>query len=141
MQARDIALENSNGQIDVAHVLAALLEDQQGLLRSLISKAGGDAVACHRTVQKLLVRLPRQDPAPVSQAYWFIGIRLREPCFAFSPTQDDISASAPLLRVLKAAQALQKTTKESLLAVDHLLLALAEDKGMVCRHIACYECY
>ncbi len=60
-----MAVENCNTQIEVIHLVAALLDDQAGLARSVVDKAGGDMVSCNRAVQKALVRVPRQDPAPV----------------------------------------------------------------------------
>jgi ATP-dependent Clp protease ATP-binding subunit ClpB len=106
-KARDLATESGNLQYDVVHLLCALFEDEDKLTRAVVEKAGGNADACYNTCQKLLVRLPRQEPPP-----------------------DEVNASHALIRVLKAGQKLQKANKEALLAVDHVLVALADEKVM-----------
>lgn len=58
----------------------------QSLFTSAISKAGGDPSVVNRAIQKLVVRLPTQDPPP-----------------------DDTSLSQATHRVLREAQNLQKT--------------------------------
>lgn len=58
----------------------------QSLFNSAISKAGGDPAVVNRAIQKLVVRLPAQDPPP-----------------------EDISLSQATHRVLREAQNLQKT--------------------------------
>ena len=57
-----------------------------------------------RGLQKLIVRLPTQDPPP-----------------------DDTSLSSALLKVLREAQSIQKNMHDSYIAQDHLLLALIKD--------------
>jgi ATP-dependent Clp protease ATP-binding subunit ClpB len=51
----------------------------------ILSKAGGDATAFQRALQKLLVRVPAQDPPP-----------------------DDIEMSSAASKLLRAAQKIQK---------------------------------
>ena len=71
----------------------------QSLFASAISKAGGDPAVVNRAIQKLVVRLPAQDPPP-----------------------EDISLSQATHRVLREAQNLQKTmvcTARHLFALLH----------------------
>jgi ATP-dependent Clp protease ATP-binding subunit ClpB len=63
--------------------------------------------AIKRALQKLLVRLPQQSPPP-----------------------DETSFSGTALKVLREAQALQKTMHDSYIAQDHLLLALLKDSSI-----------
>jgi len=106
--AKEVATELKNVQIYPAHLALTLFEDPEGLARQICSKLNVDVQQLIRSFRKLCNRLPVQDPAP-----------------------EDISASQPLIRVLKGAQELQKKNKDSHLAIDHLLLALPkEDKDV-----------
>ena len=60
-----------------------------------------------RALQKQIVRLPTQDPAP-----------------------DDITISSATLKVLREAQSIQKNMHDSYIAQDHLLLALLKDPSI-----------
>jgi ATP-dependent Clp protease ATP-binding subunit ClpB len=73
----------------------------------VIQKAGGDATIVKRGIQKLIVRLPAQSPAP-----------------------DETTLSSAALKVLREAQSLQKTMHDSYIAQDHLLLALIKDSSI-----------
>lgn len=77
------------------------------LFVSVIDKAGGDATLLKRAIQKQIVRLAAQDPAPT-----------------------DVSMSAATLKVLREAQSLQKTMHDSYIAQDHILLALLKDPNV-----------
>lgn len=111
-----------------AHIAFALLNEGAGegsghsLFNSVIQKAGGDPVSTHkasttdltltilpqalvqRGLQKIIVRLPAQQPAP-----------------------EDVSLGGPALKVIREAQSLQKTMHDSYIAQDHLLLAVLKD--------------
>ncbi|KAL2886383.1 Heat shock protein hsp98 [Ceratocystis lukuohia] len=77
------------------------------MFRQVIERARGDAQAFDRALKKALVRLPTQDPPPES-----VGL-------------------APSFHaVLRKAMDLQKLQKDSFIAVDHLIVALAEDHSM-----------
>lgn len=58
-----------------------------------------------RELSALLKKVPKQNPAPL-----------------------DVGLSSDCLRLLKAAQTIQKKNKEAHLAVDHVLLALSQEK-------------
>ncbi|KAJ2906687.1 P-loop containing nucleoside triphosphate hydrolase protein [Zalerion maritima] len=74
------------------------------LLRQVVERAQGDPQLFHRALQKLLVRLPSQDPPP-----------------------ENVSMAPSFSNVLRKAEDLRKTAKDSYVAVDHLITALAED--------------
>jgi ATP-dependent Clp protease ATP-binding subunit ClpB len=75
--------ETSNGEAKGALPAG---KQTQSLFVSAISKAGGDPAAVNRVIQKLVVRLPAQEPPP-----------------------EDASLSQATHRVLREAQNLQKT--------------------------------
>ncbi|KAJ7597031.1 P-loop containing nucleoside triphosphate hydrolase protein [Mycena floridula] len=115
--AIQLAKDHANAQVHPAHIAFALLDEGEpvvggvnppsSLFSSVIDKSGGDPVAVKRTLQKLIVRLPTQNPPP-----------------------DDTSLSTASLKVLREAQNLQKTMHDSYIAIDHLLLALLKDPGI-----------
>ncbi|PRP88370.1 AAA ATPase domain-containing protein [Planoprotostelium fungivorum] len=107
MAARDLALENSHPQLSPIHVALALLADEGGLAKSICNKASIDPQLIERGLKKLLVRLPAQDPPP-----------------------SEVSGSGAFNKLLKNATEIQKKQEDAHLAVDHLLLALDEDRDV-----------
>jgi ATP-dependent Clp protease ATP-binding subunit ClpB len=74
------------------------------LFEAVVEKAGGEPAALKRAMNKLVVRIPTQDPPP-----------------------EDIHLSSAALKVLREAQELQKTMHDTYIAQDHILLALIKD--------------
>ncbi|KAF0697051.1 Aste57867_12235 [Aphanomyces stellatus] len=99
--AESLAADRGHAQITPWHVATVLFRDKEGLARRLAEKAGADGDAIARQVTAHLSLLPSQTPAP-----------------------DQISIDSALTKVLKAAIAMRKATKDTHLAVDHLVLAL-----------------
>ncbi|MEJ7832512.1 MAG: ATP-dependent chaperone ClpB [Nocardioides sp.] len=85
------------------HVLVALLRQEDGVSRNLVTKAGVDAAALTRQAESVLDALPRASGATVQQP----------------------AASAALTRVLAAALDLAKGMTDDYVATEHLLIALA----------------
>ncbi|KAI0840592.1 heat shock protein [Hypoxylon sp. FL0890] len=77
------------------------------LFRQVIERAHGDPQLFDRALKKSLVRLPSQDPPP-----------------------ETVSMSPSFQNVLRKAQELQRTQKDTYIAVDHLITALAEDAAI-----------
>ena len=75
------------------------------LFKQVVERAHGDPQIMDRSLKKALVRLPSQDPPP-----------------------EHVTMSPPLAKVIRAATELQKTQKDSFVAIDHLILALAQDQ-------------
>jgi len=76
------------------------------LFKQVIEKANGDFQAFERGIKKSLVRLPSQDPPP-------------EP-----------SLSPAFSKIIREAQKLQKTQRDSFVAQDHLIAALSQDTAI-----------
>ncbi|KIW31152.1 hsp98-like protein [Cladophialophora immunda] len=74
------------------------------LFRQVIERAHGDIQLLDRALKKALVRLPSQDPPP-----------------------EHVTMSPSLSKVIRSAQELQKTQKDTYVAIDHLITALAQD--------------
>ncbi|KKA31051.1 hypothetical protein TD95_002958 [Thielaviopsis punctulata] len=117
-----LAEQYGHSQLLPVHLAVSLLDpppdrskDQQNItpgsnitmFRQVIDRAHGDAQAFDRALKKALVRLPTQEPAP-----------------------ENVSLAPSFHAVLKKATDLQKLQKDSFIAVDHLIVALAEDHSI-----------
>ena len=124
--SNDLATQYSHSQILPLHLAVSLLDppvdeskDQQTtvnashaastapLFRQVVDRAHGDPQLLDRAMKKALVRLPSQDPPP-----------------------EHISVSPQFQKVLRSASELQKTQKDSFIAIDHLITALAQDSSI-----------
>ncbi|KAI1429307.1 putative heat shock protein [Xylaria sp. FL1777] len=116
--AMALAEQYAHSQLLPIHLAISLLDpppdqskDQQNnptptssLLRQVVERAHGDPQLFDRALKKTLVRLPSQDPPP-----------------------ETVSMSPSFSTVLRKANELQKTQKDTYIAVDHLISALSED--------------
>ncbi|KAI9721291.1 MAG: Heat shock protein hsp98 [Candelaria pacifica] len=124
--AHELANQYAHPQILPLHLAVSLLDppedqskDQQTatnashtsaslpLFRQVVDRAHGDPQLLDRSMKKALVRLPSQDPPP-----------------------EHVSISPQFSKALRSANGLQKTQKDSFIAVDHLILALAQDSSI-----------
>lgn len=74
------------------------------LFRQVVERAHGDPQLLDRSLMKLLVRLPSQDPPP-----------------------ETVAVSPQLAKVIRSATDLSKTQKDSFVAIDHLIQAVSQD--------------
>ena len=122
--AEALAVEYAHPQIVPVHLAVSLIDpppdlskDQQAsaghsshagtsmpLFRQVVERAHGDPQLLDRALKKALVRQPSQDPPP-----------------------DHVPVSPALSKVIRAADALSKTQKDSFVAVDHLIQAICQD--------------
>ena len=124
--AHELAQQYAHSQILPLHLAVSLLDppideskDQQQamnathtagnspLFRQVVDRAHGDPQQLDRVMKKALVRLPSQDPPP-----------------------EHVSISPQFSKVLRGANDLQKTQKDSYIAVDHLIQALSQDPSI-----------
>jgi ATP-dependent Clp protease ATP-binding subunit ClpB len=116
--ATSLAHDFSNQQIMPLHLASALLNPSidgspdtastaTPLFKRVIERADGDLKEFERALNKAIVRLPTQYPAPESA-----------------------KLSIQFAKVLRAAAELQKTHNDAYLALDHLITALVEDNGI-----------
>ncbi|KAI0195371.1 heat shock protein HSP98 [Xylaria flabelliformis] len=119
--AMSLAEQYAHSQLLPIHLAVSLLDpppdqskDQQNnptpatsLFRQVVEKAHGDPQLFDRALKKTLVRLPSQDPPP-----------------------ETVSMSPSFTTVLRKANELQKTQKDTYIAVDHLISALCEDSSI-----------
>ncbi|KXN90030.1 hypothetical protein AN958_05035 [Leucoagaricus sp. SymC.cos] len=123
--AVQLAKDNSNVEVFPAHLASVLINEPGSvenilpggttasnsrsapLFASGVARTGGDLTNVRRAINRLVNRLPKQDPAP-----------------------EEVSASAAYKRLLREAENLQKTMHDSFIAQDHLLLALLKDPSI-----------
>ncbi|QKX61926.1 uncharacterized protein TRUGW13939_09082 [Talaromyces rugulosus] len=127
LDANDLAEQYAHTQILPLHLAVSLLnppagnlddEEQQTdsssvpLFKQVIERAHGDPQLLERSLMKLLVRQPSQDPPP-----------------------ERVAVSPALSKVIRSSSDLSKTQKDSYVAIDHLISALAQD-GQVQKALA-----
>lgn len=107
-EATNLAITNKNPQVEPSHIATVLFEDPEGMAKRVAQKAGADIDQIQAQLRELLQRIPQQDPAPL-----------------------DASFSSNSRRLLQNAQKHQRKNSEAHLAVDHVLLALVQEKAIL----------
>jgi ATP-dependent Clp protease ATP-binding subunit ClpB len=105
--AQRLATRLENPQVDVEHLLLALLDQEQGLAPAILQKADISVDALKVRVQRELERLPRVS----------------------GPSGDQPHVSSRLNRLLNQSEDEAKKLKDDYISVEHLLLALTDDAG------------
>jgi ATP-dependent Clp protease ATP-binding subunit ClpB len=126
--AQEIATQHAHSQLLPIHLAVALIDplpdqskDQQNnsahashagssasLFRQVVERAHGDPQTLERSLNRVLVRTPSQDPPP----------------------ENGPSVSPAFSKILRAANDLSKTQKDSYIAVDHLIQCLVQDSSI-----------
>jgi len=107
LAAQRLAAERNHQLIEPQHLLAALLQQADGIVPSVIAKIGADVKTLSRTVEGILQTMPRVSGSNVQQ-----------------------SLSRQAANVLSQAEAQAARLKDDYTSTEHLLLALTEDKAM-----------
>src|SRR5438046_800695 len=106
--AQTIAVREHHQRIAPAHLLKALLDDEQGMAAGLIQAAGGDAQAARREVDLLVSKVPAVTGTGATQA----------------PALD-----GDTIRILDQAEQVAKKSGDSYVTVERILLAMALAKN------------
>ncbi|MEA2205584.1 MAG: ATP-dependent Clp protease ATP-binding subunit ClpB [Blastocatellia bacterium] len=99
----ELAEKNQNQQVEPEHVLFAMLEQSEGILRPVLGKLGANVQVVLNDLQAALARLPRVQGG---QQY-------------FSPR---------LSQIFTAAQKKADEMKDEYVSTEHLLLAIVDEK-------------
>jgi ATP-dependent Clp protease ATP-binding subunit ClpB len=115
------ALAQADPIVTPLHIAFALLseDDQNSRLRTVFSKTAGDFTQFERSIRRQLVRLPSQVSNPPLPAI--------EPPDVQEPPPEQLGLSPSAIKLLRAAQNIQKRQKDSYIAQDHIIAALCED--------------
>ncbi|MFM8286895.1 MAG: ATP-dependent Clp protease ATP-binding subunit, partial [Planctomycetaceae bacterium] len=101
--AQGLAMDREHSQLQPLHLLAALLADTQGVVRTLLQKIGTNLPQLDSVTDSELKKLPRM-----------------------SGGSGEVSLAAATRQVLDAAQAVATTMKDQFVSTEHLLLALVQ---------------
>jgi ATP-dependent Clp protease ATP-binding subunit ClpB len=104
-RAHELAADAGNPQLEPIHLLAALLEEQDGVVRPLLDRIGVNQGQLHQIVSAELKHLPKASGG--------------------SPPHLSNEAT----RILEAAQAQAQAMQDDYVSTEHLLLALAKEKS------------
>ena len=108
--SQEIARARNHNRLEPAHLALALLEQEESLAATLLERAGSDPVRVREGLEAALDKLPRVTGDGAS-----------------------MYASEAFQRVLDRALSEARGLKDEYISVEHLLLALLEDRGEVQR--------
>ena len=106
--AQSLAGQRGQQQLDVEHLLVALLEQEGGLAQSILAKSGVKLEDAHRRLTEQLDKLPRVSGGAAGT--------------------DQIYITSRLQTLLTKAESEAKRLKDDYVSVEHVLLAAADDK-------------
>jgi ATP-dependent Clp protease ATP-binding subunit ClpB len=101
--AQEIAEQNGHQQVTPLHLLKALLDEDQGIVRPLVQKIGANVGQLETMIASELNRLPKVSGTNVPPA-----------------------ATPATVKVLEKAQQLADQMKDAFISTEHLLLALVQ---------------
>jgi ATP-dependent Clp protease ATP-binding subunit ClpB len=106
--AQTIAVREHHQRIAPAHLLKALLDDEQGMAAGLIEASGGDPLAARREVDALVAKVPAVTGSGATSA----------------PALD-----GDTIRILDQAEQVAKKAGDQYVTVERILLAMSLAKG------------
>src|SRR5580704_925587 len=105
--AQSLALQHGNQQIDVEHLLLALLNQEGGLAPSILNKADIKVDSLRNRVQQEIDRLPKvSGPAGAP---------------------DQVYVTQRITKLVTQAEEEAKRLKDEFTSVEHVLLAMTDD--------------
>jgi ATP-dependent Clp protease ATP-binding subunit ClpB len=102
--AQEMAANREHQVVGPSHLLAALLDQEEGLVGRFIEHAGADSASIRQGLDRLLAAIPQ-----------------------VSGYDSSLQMSSALARVLSKAEQEAKQLKDDYVSVEHLLLALSEE--------------
>jgi ATP-dependent Clp protease ATP-binding subunit ClpB len=113
--AQRLALRHNHQQVDVEHLLLALLEQEGGLATPILQRAEVNTDRLRRRLEAELNKLPRVSSP--------------------SGAADQVYVTGRLNRVIAAAEDEAKKLKDEYISVEHILLGMLGDTGAVGRQL------
>src|SRR3954471_16656082 len=110
--ALELARERGNPVVNDAHLFAALLAQDEGVVQPLLQKSGLNVTAIRQEIEREIARFPTQAGGGA------------EPTF-----------SREVNRIFDRADAEAKNLGDAYVSTEHLLLAMVEEKGTTARAI------
>ncbi|MBN1269337.1 MAG: ATP-dependent chaperone ClpB [Kiritimatiellae bacterium] len=104
--AQRIASQHGHGEIDVEHLVLALIDQEEGVVRPLLERLGADREALKEQIEEALQKRPKVEGAAV-----------------------EVYISSGLKQVLDRAFAIAEKMKDEYVSTEHLFLACLEQSG------------
>ncbi|HEX4750760.1 MAG TPA: ATP-dependent chaperone ClpB [Bryobacteraceae bacterium] len=108
-QAQTTAINFGNQQVDVEHLLLAMLEQEGGLAPSILLRAGIAVEPLHQRLLQEIEKLPKVSGS--------------------ATRPDQVYVTPRLSQLLMRAEQEAKRLKDDYVSIEHLLLATSEDSG------------
>ena len=112
-RAQNAALSAHNQAVDVEHLLAALLEDDEGLVSSVLKLSGVDRASVRRKLADELAKVPHVTGGGTDSS--------------------QVYATQRLGRVLARAEQEAGKLKDDYISVEHVLIAMLDEPGAASR--------
>jgi ATP-dependent Clp protease ATP-binding subunit ClpB len=113
-QAQTLASRRGHQQVDVEHLLLALIEQEGGLAERILSRLGASPSVVKARLEQQLGSIPAVEGPGAGQLY----------------------VSGRLRKVLDSAEEEAKSLKDDFVSVEHLLLAIASEGGASAKLLA-----
>lgn len=131
--AQELAAARNHGEFKVAHLLYALLSDEQSLVRPMLVKAGVNLDSLHNAIEEELKKMPKIFTASsVGQLYLspeLMQVLDKAGKIALSQKDEYISCEHLLLSILESPSSAQKVLEKFGLRRDLAFRALAQLRG------------
>jgi ATP-dependent Clp protease ATP-binding subunit ClpB len=108
-QAQSLAVEHGNQQVDVEHLLLALLEQEGGLASSILLRADVALEPLHKRLLQEIEKFPKVSGSALHADQVYITTRLSQ--------------------LFTRAEEQAKRLKDEYVSIEHLLLAATDDQG------------
>ncbi|CEN78591.1 ATP-dependent chaperone ClpB [Paraclostridium sordellii] len=108
-EAYDIAVKNHNQQVDVIHLLSALVNQEDGLIPNILEKMNISVSSLNNSINIELSKLPQIHGEGISS--------------------QGITATRRINEVLLKAEEISKDFKDAFISVEHVILAMIETES------------
>ncbi|MEG0873482.1 MAG: AAA family ATPase, partial [Clostridia bacterium] len=105
-EAYDIAIKNNNQQVDVIHLLSALVNQENGLIPNIIEKMNISVASLNNSINIQLSKLPQLHGEGISS--------------------QGVTATRRINEVLIKAEEISKEFKDAYISVEHVILAIMD---------------
>ncbi|SCI84432.1 Chaperone protein ClpB [uncultured Clostridium sp.] len=105
-QAYDIAVKNNNQQVDVIHLLSALVNQEDGLIPNILEKMNISVASLNNSINIELNKLPQIHGEGISS--------------------QGVTATRKVNEILIKAEEISKEFKDAYISVEHVMLAMME---------------
>ncbi len=107
--AQSLAVKNGQQQIEVEHLLLALIEQEKGIVSKILQKSSIDPAAYKKAVEDEIRKLPSVSGPGAQPGQVFVTQRLN--------------------RIIVASEEIAQRMQDEFISVEHLFLAIMDEHG------------